>query len=114
MTDCRPILSLDLADCKKEQLQFSSEFVLTARRNDYVHAIVAYFDCQFSQVHSTSEVVFVTEGVAWREETEGSCRCISGVLSHNTEQGERKRPLPSFHGNFGNKSAPRTDHVHIT
>ncbi|CAN0211028.1 unnamed protein product, partial [Laminaria digitata] len=50
VTDCQPILSLDLADCKKEQLQFSSEFVLTARRNDFVHAIVAYFDCQFSQV----------------------------------------------------------------
>lgn len=50
VTDCQSILSLDLADCKKEQLQFKSEFVLTARRNDFVHAIVAYFDCQFSQV----------------------------------------------------------------
>eukprot|EP00903_Cladosiphon_okamuranus_P019111 g17584.t1 len=51
VTDCQSILSLDLADCKKEQLQFKSEFVLTARRNDFVHAIVAYFDCQFSQLH---------------------------------------------------------------
>ncbi|CAN0109653.1 unnamed protein product, partial [Ectocarpus sp. 12 AP-2014] len=50
-TDCQAILSLDLADCKKEELQFKSEFVLTAHRNDFVHAIVAYFDCQFSQLH---------------------------------------------------------------
>lgn len=50
MTDCQPILSLNLANCRKEQLQFESEFVLTARRNDFVHALVAYFDCQFSQV----------------------------------------------------------------
>lgn len=49
-TDCQPILSLDLAVCTKEQLQFHSEFLLTAKRNDYIHAIVAYFDCQFSQV----------------------------------------------------------------
>ncbi|CAM9473115.1 unnamed protein product [Scytosiphon promiscuus] len=51
VSDCQSILSLDLANCKKEELQFKSEFVLTARRNDFVHAIVAYFDCQFSQLH---------------------------------------------------------------
>ncbi|CAN0297723.1 unnamed protein product [Hapterophycus canaliculatus] len=50
VTDCQSILSLDLANCKKEELQFKSEFLLTARRNDFIHAIVAYFDCQFSQV----------------------------------------------------------------
>lgn len=56
VTNCQPILSLDLAVCKKEQLQFKSEFLLTACRNDFVHAIVAYFDCQFSQVKAKTSV----------------------------------------------------------
>lgn len=62
VTDCQPILSLDLAVCTKEELQFQSEFVLRAKRNDYVHAIVAYFDCQFSQVenHSFRQMKYTT------------------------------------------------------
>lgn len=34
----------------QEDLSFQSDFSLTARRNDYVHALVAYFDCGFTQV----------------------------------------------------------------
>lgn len=32
-------------------LAFESDFALTARRNDYVHALVAHFDCGFTQLH---------------------------------------------------------------
>lgn len=36
---------------KKSDLAFECPFTLTARRNDYVHALVAYFDIEFSHCH---------------------------------------------------------------
>ena len=45
-----PIPSLVRAPPLQEDLAFQSNFSLTARRNDYVHALVAYFDCGFTQV----------------------------------------------------------------
>jgi len=53
-----PILSLDLATCTKEDLSFSSPFSLKATRNDYCHALVAYFDCAFTSLHKP--IVFST------------------------------------------------------
>eukprot|EP00624_Nannochloropsis_granulata_P006026 evm.model.NODE_4365_length_7507_cov_22.568668.1 len=51
VTNQAPILELDLLTCSKEDLSFSATFTLPARRNDYVHALVAYFDCAFTQLH---------------------------------------------------------------
>ncbi len=51
ITHQAPILELDLLTCTKDDLSFSANFVLPARRNDYVHALVAYFDCAFTQLH---------------------------------------------------------------
>jgi protein arginine N-methyltransferase 1 len=51
VTDSKPILSLDILTCKKEDLQFTSKFKLQAQRNDYIHGLVAYFECAFTQVH---------------------------------------------------------------
>jgi len=51
VTDCVPILHLDILTCTKEDLQFKSSFNLTASRNDYLHGLVAYFECAFTQVH---------------------------------------------------------------
>lgn len=45
------VLRLDLLTCSKEDASFKSDFQLTAKRNDYVHAIVGYFDCAFTQLH---------------------------------------------------------------
>lgn len=45
------ILKVDILTVKKEELDFSSTFKLTAGRNDYVHAFVAYFDIEFSKCH---------------------------------------------------------------
>lgn len=45
------VLELDLLTCSKADLNFSANFSLPARRNDYVHALVAYFDCAFTQLH---------------------------------------------------------------
>lgn len=51
VTDVCPILTIDIATVTKEDLTFSSEWSLTAKRNDYVHALVAYFDISFTKCH---------------------------------------------------------------
>jgi type I protein arginine methyltransferase len=51
VTDAVPILSLDILTCTKEDLDFSSTFKLQALRNDYIHGLVAYFECAFTQIH---------------------------------------------------------------
>jgi type I protein arginine methyltransferase len=51
VTDTVQILHLDILTCKKEDAEFSTVFELTAKRNDYIHGLVAYFECAFTQVH---------------------------------------------------------------
>jgi protein arginine N-methyltransferase 1 len=51
VTDSKPIIHLDILTCKKEDLEFTSKFKIQAQRNDFVHALVAYFECAFTQVH---------------------------------------------------------------
>lgn len=51
VTDSVPILSIDILTCTKEDLSFQSDFCLTALRNDYVHGLVAFFECAFTQIH---------------------------------------------------------------
>jgi protein arginine N-methyltransferase 1 len=46
-----PILSLDLLTCSKAECDFESDFVVKCLRDDFCHALVAYFDCAFTQVH---------------------------------------------------------------
>jgi protein arginine N-methyltransferase 1 len=46
-----PILKVDITTVKKEELDFMVPFKLTAQRNDYCHALVAYFDIEFSKCH---------------------------------------------------------------
>jgi len=50
VTTCEPILALDLLTCSKEDCDFKSSFKLIATRDDTAHALVAYFDCAFSQL----------------------------------------------------------------
>jgi len=50
-TSASCVLSIDLATVTLEDLAFSAKFSLSAARNDYVHALVAYFDCTFSACH---------------------------------------------------------------
>lgn len=45
------IKEIDINTMKVEDLNFSSPFHLTAKRNDYVHAFVAYFNIEFSACH---------------------------------------------------------------
>ena len=51
VTNSVPILSLDILTCTKADLDFESTFQLNVERNDYIHGLVAYFECAFTQVH---------------------------------------------------------------
>jgi len=53
MTESARILDLNLYTCKVEDLDFQSKFTLKVKHDDYVHAIVAYFDCEFTKCHTT-------------------------------------------------------------
>lgn len=51
---------MDIYTVKVEDLTFTSPFCLQVKRNDYVHALVAYFNIEFTRCHkrtgfSTSE-----------------------------------------------------------
>jgi len=43
---------IDLLTAKKEDLTFSTSFSLSATRNDYVHAFLAWFDISFECTHT--------------------------------------------------------------
>ncbi|KAI1455675.1 protein arginine N-methyltransferase 1 [Annulohypoxylon moriforme] len=53
MTDPTSILTLDLYTCTTADLAFSIPFKLTARRDDFMHALVAWFDIDFTACHKT-------------------------------------------------------------
>jgi protein arginine N-methyltransferase 1 len=52
VTNSKAIMTIDLYTVTKEQLDFQNDFELTATRDDYCHALVAYFDVIFSKTHT--------------------------------------------------------------
>ena len=52
-TESAVVRTFDIAAMTKEDAAFSSEFELRATRNDYVHALVAYFDVTFGGCHKS-------------------------------------------------------------
>ncbi|ETO36231.1 hypothetical protein RFI_00831 [Reticulomyxa filosa] len=52
VTDVAKILSIDLYTVKVSDLNFTNNFVLNVKRDDYAHALVAYFDVWFSKCHT--------------------------------------------------------------
>jgi len=46
------VLNIDLYTVTKEQLDFTAPFKLTVNRDDYCHALVAYFTVEFSRSHT--------------------------------------------------------------
>lgn len=55
---CQALLSLsfglqevDIYTVKTEELSFTSAFCLQIQRNDYVHALVTYFNIEFTKCH---------------------------------------------------------------
>ncbi|KAL2885336.1 Protein arginine N-methyltransferase 1 [Ceratocystis lukuohia] len=51
VTDPTPVLTLDLYKCTTDDLAFSVPFKLAARRDDFIHALVAWFDIDFTACH---------------------------------------------------------------
>ena len=51
VTDPTPVLTLDLYTVTAADLSFSSPFTLTSRRNDFIHALIAWFDIDFTACH---------------------------------------------------------------
>jgi len=48
VTNSSQIVEIDINKIGKDELTFASNFHLTCTRNDIIHALVAYFDVQFS------------------------------------------------------------------
>ena len=46
-----PVFSIDVRTCTKEDLDFTVPFKLKADCNDHCHALIGYFDCEFSSSH---------------------------------------------------------------
>lgn len=51
VTDPCPVLTLDLNTVTPADLAFRVPFSLRARRNDFIHALIAWFDIEFTACH---------------------------------------------------------------
>ncbi|KAI0017241.1 S-adenosyl-L-methionine-dependent methyltransferase [Xylariomycetidae sp. FL0641] len=51
VTDPTAVLTLDLYTCTTADLAFSVPFKMTCRRDDFIHALVAWFDIDFTACH---------------------------------------------------------------
>lgn len=85
LTDVCPIFDIDLTSVTKEELTFSSTFQLTAFRQDFCHALVAYFDCTFSATHKMLSLSTgpKAEYTHWKQTVfylEGELACHPGEL----------------------------------
>ena len=46
------VLDLDLLTMKKEDVEFASEYTIEMKRDDRVHALIAWFDTKFSNLEN--------------------------------------------------------------
>jgi protein arginine N-methyltransferase 1 len=51
VTDPTPVLTLDLYTCTTADLAFRTPFNLAVKRDDFVHALVSWFDIDFTACH---------------------------------------------------------------
>jgi len=84
VTNAVPILRIDISKVTKADLNFTSQFKLTASRNDYIHAFVAYFDIEFSKCHKP--VYFSTGPRARYTHWKQSVFYLEDVLSINQNE----------------------------
>lgn len=71
-TSMHQILAVDIRTMRKDDATFKVPFSLTAARNDYIHAFVAYFDITFGSGHKP--VFFSTSPKA---------KCVVGAVACN-------------------------------
>jgi len=102
VTDPTPVLTLDLYTVTTADLAFNMPFTLEARRSDFVHALIAWFDIEFSACHKPikfstgphtkythwKQTVFYLQDVLTVEEGEK----IKGVLDNRPNE-KNKRDL---------------------
>lgn len=79
VTTASKILSLDLNTCQVSDLTFKSKFSCSGQRNDFVHAVIAWFDITFSCCHKP--VYFTTAPSAqythWKQTVFYLRECLS-------------------------------------
>ncbi|GAB0134380.1 type I protein arginine N-methyltransferase Rmt1 [Epichloe bromicola] len=51
VTDPTPVLTLDLYTCTVADLAFATPFTLSVKRDDFIHALVSWFDIDFTACH---------------------------------------------------------------
>jgi protein arginine N-methyltransferase 1 len=102
VTDPSLVISFDLYKVKPSDLIFSAEFSAKVQRNDFIHALIAWFDIEFSACHKPikfstgphskythwKQTVFYLREVLTVEEGE----LVEGVLS-NKPNDVNKRDL---------------------
>lgn len=102
VTDPCAVLTLDLYTVTPADLSFKVPYSLAVKRNDFIHAIIAWFDIQFTACHKPitfstgphakythwKQTVFYLRDVLTVEEEES----VSGVLE-NKPNAKNKRDL---------------------
>lgn len=53
VTDPTSVLTLDLYTCTTADLAFNVPFQLSVKRDDFIHALVSWFDIEFTACHKT-------------------------------------------------------------
>ncbi len=51
VTNPSPVITLDLYKCTTADLSFSNSFTLACKTDDFIHALVAWFDIEFTACH---------------------------------------------------------------
>lgn len=96
VTDPAKVVELDLYKVTTEDLAFTLPFKLHAQRNDFIHALIAWFDIEFSACHKPvkfstgphtkythwKQTVFYLQDVLTVEEGE----TIEGVLENKPSE----------------------------
>ena len=102
VTDPCAVMTLDLYTVNPSDLAFKAPFNLTAKRNDFIHALIAWFDIEFTSCHKPirfstgphakythwKQTVFYLQDILTVEENES----VSGVLENKPNQ-KNKRDL---------------------
>ena len=99
VTDPASVLTLDLYKCTTADLAYSVPFDLNARRDDFVHALVAWFDIEFTACHKT--VAFSTGP--------GPLATASSTTSESTTGARRRSTSAVFRAAIENSQVRRLD-----
>lgn len=98
VTNFCPFLHVNLYTVKKEELAFSAPFALKCRRDDFIHALVAHFDIEFSCCHKP--IVFSTGALSPYTHWKQTVFYLNDVLS--VKEGEEIRGQLSCRPNAKN------------